>query len=69
MDQVLVTPKSFMMSKTIFINVIILILALMETQWGVLQPYLPGNVYAYFAFALPIINGVLRLVTTTPIKL
>ena len=69
MDQILVTPKSFMMSKTILINVIILILALMETQWGVLQPYLPGNVYAYFAFALPIINGVLRLVTTTPIKL
>jgi hypothetical protein len=60
-------PKSRRRSRTYWINGLILAFLGAESQLNILQPLLPVNVYVIAAFALPVINLVLRELTTAPV--
>ena len=53
------------MSKTLWVNAIVAALVALEAGTGLLQAYLPGNFYTVIAVSLPVVNAVLRVVTTT----
>ena len=55
-------------SRTIWFNSIIAGLAALEPVFGLLQSFLPGNVYAYLTIALTVGNAVLRVITTTALN-
>lgn len=59
--------KPWWQSRTLWVNVVVLMLAAAEAQLGLLQGVLPGGLYAWVAFALPVANAGLRLVTTTAV--
>lgn len=53
--------KPWYRSKVLWINVAAVVLLAAEQQLGVLQAVLPGNVYAWAAFFLPIVNALIRM--------
>ena len=53
--------KPWYTSKTLIINALVAL----EAGTGLLQPYLPGNFYAMIAVGLPVVNAILRVITTT----
>lgn len=57
--------KPWYTSKTIIVNAIVAAMVALEAGTGLLQPYLPGNFYAIIAVGLPVVNAVLRVITTT----
>lgn len=57
--------KPWWKSKTLWINLLALVLAAAESQLNVLQGALPGGLFTWLAFALPVINAALRFITTT----
>lgn len=57
--------KPWYQSRTLWFNAIALALAAAELQLNVLRGVLPGGVYAWLAFVLPVGNAALRLITTT----
>lgn len=57
--------KPWWRSRTLWVNAACLALAAAESQVGMLQGVVPGNVYAWLAFALPIVNVALRTITHT----
>lgn len=59
--------KRWYRSRTLWFNAAVLMLAAAETQLNVLQGVLPGGLYAWLAFILPIGNALLRFITTTAI--
>lgn len=59
--------KPWYHSKTLWFNAIVLALAAAETQLKVLQGVLPGGLYAWLAFVLPVGNAALRFITSTAI--
>ncbi|MEW6646524.1 MAG: hypothetical protein AB1450_04955 [Pseudomonadota bacterium] len=59
--------KPWWESKTVVINAVAAVLIALEAQWHLLQPYLPFNFWMGMSVALPIVNGVLRAVTSQPI--
>jgi hypothetical protein len=59
--------KPWWESKTVAINAVATVLIALEAQWHLLQPYLPFSFWMGMSIALPIINGVLRAVTSQPI--
>ena len=56
--------KQWWKSKTLWVNLIIAILTTFEASTGLLQPYLPADIYVIVAISLPIINALLRIITT-----
>jgi hypothetical protein len=61
------TTKRWYTSRTLWVNLFFLAAAaLADTQpvLALLQGVLPERVYMWIAFALPIVNGLLRAVTT-----
>lgn len=66
-DPVVVTQKPWWQSKTIWLNLISALLIALELKFDLLQPLLPSNVYAWLAVAITVANGVLRVVTSSPI--
>lgn len=60
--------KSWWKSKTMWVNIIVAVLASLEATTGLLQPYLPEHWYVVVAVGLPVINVVLRIVTTQGLK-
>lgn len=60
--------KSWWKSKTLWVNIIVAVLASLEATTGLLQPYLPEHWYVVVAVGLPVINVVLRIVTTHGLK-
>lgn len=61
-------PKSLWQSKTIWINIAVAALAGIEAATGVLQPVFGDHgFYVAVATALPVINMVMRALTTQPI--
>ena len=60
-------PKPRWQSKTYLVNLVLVALMGVELQLHALQPLLPIDVYTLFAFALPVINLVLRELTTGPV--
>lgn len=59
--------KSWLKSKTIWVNAIIASLAIVEANTQLLQSVLPTNIYVIVAIVLPIINIFLRTITTEAI--
>lgn len=57
--------KPWYNSKTITINALVAALVALEAGTGLLQPYLPGNFYTLIAVGLPVVNAILRVITTT----
>lgn len=56
--------KSWWRSRTLWFNALCLMLAAAELQLGVIRDKLPGGLYAWLAFALPLGNAALRAITT-----
>lgn len=61
------TQKPWWQSRTLWFNAIVLMLTAAESQVGLLQGVLPGGLYAWVAFGLPVVNAGLRLVTSTAV--
>ena len=57
--------KLWYQSKTIIVNAIVAALVALEAGTGLLQAYLPGNFYTIIAVSLPVVNAILRVITTT----
>ena len=55
--------KHWLRSKTMWVNIGVASFALAEVNFHLLQPLLPVNVFQVIAFALPIVNLVLRSIT------
>jgi hypothetical protein len=64
-NPVVVTEKKpWYHSKTLWFVVLVEALAALEASFGLLQPYLPGNVYAYLLVFLGVGVKALRIITT-----
>lgn len=61
--------KPWYTSKTLWVNAVVAALAALEAGTGILQPFLPANFYAIVAVGLPVVNAVLRIVTTQGLAL
>lgn len=59
--------KPWWKSKTLWVNAVVLMLAAAESQLNVLQGALPGGLYVWLAFVLPVANAALRFITSTAI--
>lgn len=66
-SSVVVAQKPWYCSKTLWFNLIAAALIALEAQFALLQPYLPGNVYAWVATVLTVGNAVLRVITAAPL--
>lgn len=65
MSDAIQTPtKPWWQSRTLWVNALVLALATAETQLNILQGVLPGGLFAWLAFGLPVVNAALRLITT-----
>lgn len=61
---VIATPtKPAWSSRTLWLNALVLMLAVAEAKLGFLQGWLPVNAYALIAFVLPVANAGLRVLT------
>lgn len=61
--------KHWLRSRTLIVNAIALGCLAAESHLQLLQDVVPLNVYQLAAFALPVVNAVLRLVTNTGVSL
>lgn len=62
------TCKHWWHSRTILVNVLAAGLLALEASTGLLQPLLPVNLYTAIAVGLPVINAMLRIVTSQAIR-
>ncbi len=60
--------KPWYKSKTLWVNIVVAVLASLEATTGLLQPYLPQHWYVAVAVGLPVANVVLRIITTQGLK-
>jgi hypothetical protein len=60
--------KPWYQSKTIIINALVAALVAVEAVSGLLQPLLPVSIYTAVAVGLPIINAVLRVITSEGLR-
>lgn len=60
--------KPWYTSKTLWVNAIAAGLIALEATMGALQPLMPVNFYAAMAVGLPVINAVLRIITTSALS-
>lgn len=60
--------KHWCRSKTLWINAIAAGLVALEAGTGLLQPHLPVNFYTCVAVGLPVLNGVLRVLTSQAVR-
>lgn len=63
------SPKCWWRSRTLWVNALAAGLLALEASTGLLQPLVPVNLYSAIAVALPVVNAVLRVVTTQGLKL
>lgn len=61
--------KPWYKSKTIIVNAFVAALVALEAVTGMLKPYLHADFYVVVAVALPIINAVLRVITTQGVSM
>ena len=64
---VAVPVKQWWQSKTIWLNILGAVLIALEAKFSMLQPFLPGNVYAWFSVFLTAANAAVRVVTAAQI--
>lgn len=60
--------KKWYYSKTLWVNVTVAALVAFEAVFGLLQPVLPVNLYTSIAVGLPVVNAILRVITTEGIQ-
>lgn len=63
-DIVAVPGKPWWKSKIMWVNAGAAGLVALEVATAAMQPYLPVNFYLAMAVALPVVNAVLRVITT-----
>lgn len=61
--------KNWYQSKTMWFNIISAVLVVLEAQLGVLTPLLSPDVAPWVLLGIPIINVVLRVITTQPLAI
>lgn len=61
--------KVWWKSRTLWVNAVAAMLVALEAGTGILQPLMPANLYTVLAVGLPIINALLRVITTSGVKL
>ncbi|MFT3758997.1 hypothetical protein [Thauera sp.] len=61
--------KCWWKSITLWVNALAAALVALEAVTGKLQPHLSVNLYTAMSIALPVINAVLRVITTQGLKL
>lgn len=61
--------KVWWKSRTLWVNAVAAMLVALEAGTGILQPLLPFVLYTALAVGLPIINALLRVITTSGVKL
>jgi hypothetical protein len=61
--------KPWWQSKTLWFNAAVGALAAAEASAAIIQPYVPGNIYAWGMLALVVGNAVLRVVSKAGITL
>lgn len=57
--------KAWYQSRTLRVNALAMIIAAAASSLPELQSAIPGGIYAWLAFALPVANAYLRFVTST----
>jgi hypothetical protein len=60
--------KHWRHSRTLWVNAGAAGLMALEAGTGLLQPHLPVNLYTAVAVTLPIVNAVLRVITTQGVR-
>lgn len=60
--------KPWWTSKTLRLNALAAGLVALEAGTGALQPHLPVDFYVALSVGLPILNAMLRVVTTQPVR-
>jgi hypothetical protein len=60
--------KHWSRSKTLWLNAIVAGMVALEAGTGLLQPLLPVSLYTAVAVSLPVINAVLRVITTQGVR-
>lgn len=68
-NAVVTETKPWWRSKTIVVNALVAALVALEAGTGLLRPLLPVNFYTVVAVGLPIINAMLRVITTQALTL
>lgn len=63
-----VPVKPWWQSRTLWFNLAAAVTLALEAQFSVLQPYMPGNVYAWAAVGLTVTNAALRVITVAAIS-
>lgn len=58
------SKKAWWKSKTLWVNAVVAALVALEAVTGLLKPYVGDAFYAAIAVALPIVNAMLRVITT-----
>lgn len=61
--------KPFWRSKTLVFNAVIALLAAVEANANLIQPYLPGNVYGWGLMLVICGNAALRVITSQGVSL
>ena len=56
--------KPWYKSRTLIVNAAVAALAAFELVSGLLQPFLSVNVFTAIAVGLPVVNAILRVITT-----
>ena len=56
--------KKWYQSKTLWVNAVAAMLVALEASTGMLQPLLAADLYTSIAVGLPIVNALLRVVTS-----
>jgi hypothetical protein len=60
--------KKWYQSKTMWFNLLVASMLLIEQNINFLQPLLPINLYALLSFIVPLVNMWLRVITSQGIK-
>jgi hypothetical protein len=64
-----VNSKPWYQSRTLQLNLLAALFLAIEANFHLVQPLLPVNVYASAAFALAVMNTVLRVLTTASLTM
>lgn len=57
--------KVWWKSRTLWVNAVVGALVALEAKTDLLQPFLPVNFYSAVAVGLPVLNAMLRVITST----
>ena len=68
MESIKVWYSRIIRSRTMWFNFIVAIFASLEAVYSVLQPFVPGNSYAWLTVILTVGNAILRVVTKLPLE-